>query len=961
MKPKGALASLHGDRRARRPMTPPLVFLSHSGADAEPARALKRRLMDAPDAKAAGLKVWFDKDALRPGTSWSAQIAEAIQNQATAFLVYVGSGGVMNWVEAEVELALSRATTSKPSPLLFIPVLDAKSQGSSALPPFAKRYQGVRDPLCDGDELGKLLAAVLDLDSKTTPILIEEPFVGLRAMREEESDRFFGRKAEIAELTEKFRKHRLVAVVADSGTGKSSLARAGFAPAFRGGALIEPMREEAREKIRQVVTMRPRGNPVEGLRDGVEIAARILERSQADVASLRASISIADAGEIAFALRCGLPPDKTSVLLIVDQFEELLTATSDKDAASFAALLLALADGASDVRILLTVRSDYFNLASGVKDADGRPALFERLTAGNNDAVLRLKAMPAAGLSEAVLEPLKLAGVTDATALANAVQTDISDQASDLPLLQVALRAAWQDRRKTHRPMLECYQSVGRVSGALAKEADKARDRLPAGERALLDSIFVRLVRLGDTGGATRLGASLADFDPPRRALVQKLGEDEYGRLVSVGATHVELAHEALITQWPWLQGTLKTHAADVRRLARLMERAKEWSAAPDERKAGYLAARAERELFDDLASQRLDWLSEREASFVDASNKAYREERDAAARDTQMRVEEQARQLFAAQRLARAERSVARRTLIGLIAALALAALAIGFATQAYNEGGRANAAAKEAIAQRQTAVANLSVALTALADIEADKHPVSAAKLALAAWPRDNRDLAARPRLGETLDALGRIVPDLRERRVLKGHEENVTSAAFSADGTRVVTASDDKTARVWDAATGRELAALKGHEGSVRSAAFSGDGTRVVTASFDKTARVWDAATGRELAALKGHEGPVHSAAFSGDGTRVVTASYDKTARVWDAATGRELAALKGHEGSVRSAAFSGDGTRVVTASDDKTARVWDAATGRELAALKGHEGPVLFRRLQRRRDARRHRLR
>ena len=248
------------------------------------------------------------------------------------------------------------------------------------------------------------------------------------------SDRFFGRKAEIAELTEKFRKHRVVAVVADSGTGKSSLARAGFAPAFRGGALIDPVREEAREKIWQVVTMRPRADPAEGLRQGVEIAAQKLGRSVADVASLRDSVSIADAGKTAFALRCGLPPDKTSTQLIVDQFEELFTATSDKDATAFAALLLALAGGPSDIRILLTVRSDYFNLASGVKDATGRPALFERLTADNNDAILRLKAMSPGGLREAVLEPLKLAGETNETALADAVQTDISHQASDLPL-----------------------------------------------------------------------------------------------------------------------------------------------------------------------------------------------------------------------------------------------------------------------------------------------------------------------------------------------------------------------------------------------------------------------------------------------------------------------------------------------------------------------------------------------
>ncbi len=443
----------------------PFIFLSHSGADAEAARELRRRLLTSPDAKKAGLKVWFDKDDLRPGTPWSAQLADAIQNDATAFLVYVGSSGVMNWVDAEVELAISRTTTSKPKPLLFIPVLAAEGSGAEALPPFAKRYQGVRDPLGNSDELAKLLKAVLDLDSKTTPVLIDEPFVGLRAMREEELDRFFGRKAEITALVEKFGRHRIVAVVADSGTGKSSLARAGFAPAFRGGALIDPVRAEARDKIWQVVTMRPRADPVEGLRQAVESAAQKLGRSLADTGSLRDIVSIADAGKTAFALRCGLPPDKTSTLLIVDQFEELFTATSDKDAAAFAALLLALADGASDIQILLTVRSDYLNLASGVKDATGRAALFDRLTADNNDAILRLKAMSPAGLREAVLEPLKLAGKKNETSLADAVQTDTSHQASDLPLLRVALRAAWQEHKSAGWPM---SRRIRRSAGSAA-------------------------------------------------------------------------------------------------------------------------------------------------------------------------------------------------------------------------------------------------------------------------------------------------------------------------------------------------------------------------------------------------------------------------------------------------------------------------------------------------------------
>jgi eukaryotic-like serine/threonine-protein kinase len=177
-----------------------------------------------------------------------------------------------------------------------------------------------------------------------------------------------------------------------------------------------------------------------------------------------------------------------------------------------------------------------------------------------------------------------------------------------------------------------------------------------------------------------------------------------------------------------------------------------------------------------------------------------------------------------------------------------------------------------------------------------------------------------------------------------VLHGHRGAVTSAAFSPDGTRVVTASYDGSARVWDAATGGEMMVLRGDEGPVTSTTFSPDGMLIVTASFDQTARLWDSATGRELAVLRGHEERVFSAAFSSDGTRVVTASYDQTARVWDTATGKVLSVLHGHEDWVTSAAFSPDGMRVVTASTDGTAQMWDAATGKELMILRGHTGSV-----------------
>jgi len=120
---------------------------------------------------------------------------------------------------------------------------------------------------------------------------------------------------------------------------------------------------------------------------------------------------------------------------------------------------------------------------------------------------------------------------------------------------------------------------------------------------------------------------------------------------------------------------------------------------------------------------------------------------------------------------------------------------------------------------------------------------------------------------------------------RAVLKGHAGAVNVASFSPDGRRIVTASCDNTARVWDAESGKEIALLKAHEDWVRSASFSRDGRRIVTASDDHTARVWDAESGTEIAGLRGHENWLLSASFSPDGQRIVTASYDNMARLWD----------------------------------------------------------------------------
>ena len=875
------------------------IFLSHSGADAEAARRLRKLIESSPDAREAGLKIWFDKNDLVPGSYWQTQIEDNIEKIATGFLVYIGSKGIADWVEAEVRLALSRAGQDKD--FQFVPILAKDSPDLAALPGFAKLYQAVRDPLNDPVELQKLVATLLRTSDAARVKVIAEPFVGLRSMDEEDAHLFFGRADELNELVGKLKKHRLVAIVADSGTGKSSLAKAGLIPAFRDGALAESGGQEPRDRIWHVVVMRPGRDPQSGLRSAATVAAQKMGLSEDAQEGLRKRVTDGDVEEKAFALRCDCPPDRTETLLVVDQFEELLTQTPAEKRASFVGLLMELAFGAGDYgfRVLLTVRADYFNLCREFR------ALYDRLMENGQESMLRLKRISDKGIEEAVMAPLRLAGQKDEDthrALVAEITRDVSDRPGDMALIQMALYAAWEERARNGGDMLQAYAAVGGVAGALAHEADKVRkDVLDDGERKLLEPILVRLVRLGETAGATRRVARRSEFDESQLALVEKLTNEKDGRrLLVAGSDTIEIGHEALITQWPWLQGLVEKVGLDLRAFERLMDKAARWKRAGPDKGAEYLATGAEREEFLALAGRQDTWISATERDFISASSAAF------AADEWRKRV-----------------------LLVSLGAAVIVLMMAFGVAVFYYRN---------SAIEARE-AVANLSAAETAMAESESARHPVEAAKLALAAWPIDGKDIA--PKLDATLDLLGRVVPQLRERiRIRSGG----TTASFSPDGTRILTTSDDGTARIWDAADGRATATLRGHDQGLTFAAFSPDGKTVVTTSKDKTARVWDVASQREIARLAGHRDVVASAAFSPDGGRVVTASEDGAARVWNALTGVPIATLEGHSDAVTSAAFSPDGRRVVTASADKTARIWDAADGRQIGPALTHDGAV-----------------
>jgi WD40 repeat protein/energy-coupling factor transporter ATP-binding protein EcfA2 len=902
-----------------------LLFLSHSGIDTEAAAALKARILAAPAAREHGLEVWFDKDDLCAGEPWQRQLEDAIAG-SHAFAVYVGSRGVVNWVEAEVRLALNRAITEPD--YRFVPILAGAAPGPEALPGFAQQFQGVLDVEARPDQFDHLMRAILGGAEAGQLQLESEPFFGLRAIDETRSHLFFGRAKETASLAALVQRTPLVLVTGDSGSGKSSLVRAGLVPRFRGGVLAFLDGERADDTIWHVVITQPRSQPFRQLGDAVDEAAKGLGLALADRGTFADWAASGEIDKVRRALRCDLPPERARILLVVDQLEELLTITPPELRGPFIDLLLELSDPADHRhRVVLTMRHDYVNLCNAFE------TLKARLDADERRARFRLGRMSDEGLRRIVTEPLRLAGIApeDREALASEVLRDVGERPGDLALVQMALTETWHARSRHAGDLLRAYADVGRVEGALAQAAERVRTQaLDDDQRVQLDSLLLRLVRLGDTGGATRRIASREEFDDARWRLVQELASEDGKRLILLGGSAenptVEIAHEALVTAWPYFQNLLQATADDKRVLDALIPRAQAWAAQGDQgERAKRRATGAELELFAALAKRRPVWLSDDEHRFVATSLAA-----------------EQARQLR--------QRWLLRGAVAASLVFLAVAIGAVWFFLEAQEQTRVAETQTRRAeeearIAERQTRIAEEQTRV-------AEEQARAAKSRELAARAGDTLSLDAELGLLLALEAvdqaptneaevaLHRALHAARFRLLLAGRSGPVAHVAFSPDGKRVFMAISGGAAKVWDAATGRELKTVGDSGYSDTPFAVSPDGTRLVTAGR----RVWDSITGAEVTTMAGPKLGISHMAFSPDGKLLATAERDE-ARLWDTETWTALATLAGHTGSVEQVAFDPSGTKLVTASHDTTAKIWDIASGQAVATLEGH-GEVIW---------------
>jgi len=556
-----------------------LLFLSHSGSDTDKTFELKQKIEQSQSAQDAGLEVWLDQDikGLKAGEQWQTQLEEVITKTSTAFAVYLGNKGVENWVAKEVELALSRTVGDKNYP--FIPLL-SKDVRSSLLPPFAGQYHAIRD--IDTDE--KAIKTLINIATGKEPYELvdllmegESPFVGLSAFGIKQSHLFFGRERERKELADKLKSSNLLAVIGDSGSGKSSLVRAGVIPDFLGGRYID------NDKTRVVIETRPAG-------DAFEYLASVLATLSKD-RSIKKSVKGQDPQEIYDIIEVLFEPH-SQLILYIDQFEELFTLCKQEIRKPFIDLLLYLIsnNGTLSIKVIYTMRRDYYNLVSKYED-------FYALSQSEDHHFL-VKRMSGEGIKDAIIKPLKLTAYAelDIENFASHVLQNVGDKAGDLTLLQIALTQTWKKREKFRGDLISIYEEIGGITGALPKLAKDTYESLDKEKKAGIKNIFLRLVTSGNTGGMTRRIADRSEFNEEQWELIKHLtsaldakgdidtkGESVLGRVLVIsgeeGDESVELVHEALITQWgdyqTWIQDALEKDILPIH--AKVIAKTKEW------------------------------------------------------------------------------------------------------------------------------------------------------------------------------------------------------------------------------------------------------------------------------------------------------------------------------------------------------------------------------------------------
>jgi energy-coupling factor transporter ATP-binding protein EcfA2 len=552
------------------------VFLSYNKADRPAVDEIARQLVKA------GIQPWLDEWNLIPGDLWQEAIEEAL-GSCTTCAVLVGPSGTGPWQNEEMRAAIDRRVSEGKGTFRVIPVLlpGAQRGERSKLPTFlvATTWVEFRQTLDDEDAFHRLISGIRGQAPGPGPgqAIYEDvcPYRGLQFFDVEHAPFFFGREALTEWLLDELRgDNRFLAIVGPSGSGKSSLARAGLVAALKEGRI-------AGSGQWPVIIARPGADPLESL----AVALSDVTGTESDpVATLNLIKSLRE-DERTLHLMAGLllrsaPPEQRLVIL-EDQFEELFTLCHDDDLQQALINNLTYAAGVTQGRttVVLAFRADFY----------GRYALYPRLAEALSDHQVLVGPMSQDELRLSIERPAQLVGLEFEPGLVEVLLRDVQGQPGSLPLLQHALLELWE-RRKGRRLSHADYEVIGGVEGALERRAEAVFAQLTESEQEVCRQIFLRLIQPGkgteDTKRRVELGEMLRVEESTAKqveTVVQKLA-DEKARLVTTrgeerpgGQRSVEVAHETLIRRWERLREWIEINRESLRLHRQLTEDSQEW------------------------------------------------------------------------------------------------------------------------------------------------------------------------------------------------------------------------------------------------------------------------------------------------------------------------------------------------------------------------------------------------